>query len=488
MEANLNILTKIKEEHVYQNIVFDADMDKDMVLSALEIVKLYIIRNKRILVGGMSIDLALRKKGKQLYPDNTLPDYDFFSPQFHHDAYDIANELAGAGLTNISVINGLHASTMRVRVKFHVVADCTYIPQNIYDGLPTVAYEAFKLVHPHYQMLNQHLSLSSPYSGAPRETISRWGKDLTRYDILDREYPVDSKYEPDQTVCGDLHELAFSIQEVSDLCFNGVGAALYWHELAKLDGFAADARCAVASEFAKLGHIIISDEIKLSIPKNMRLSWYCEQREILNHPYVAAIGAKNDMARINAFLDIIPRRYNLGSSYEIVDNRGARLGAHKDKIWLANPQALLKYFLMNYIVSFNLEKKRDGYGHYLAYKLIYEIVKWACEKYKKADANDRETFMKYLPTHIVYGSYNWSEAYIMHRKAFQSFVGKIPRENARAGMPKAAFIDSKADCPVDPEKYSFDPKTSPIYQFDGLEAKDPFPEHILYDPKIDQGV
>jgi hypothetical protein len=76
----------------------------------------------------------------------------------------------------------------------------------------------------------------------------------------------------------------------------------------------------------------------------------------------------------------------------------------------------------------------------------------------------------------------------MHRKAFQSFVGKIPRENARAGMPKAAFIDSKSDHPVDLEKYSFDPATSPIYQFDNLESKDPFPEHILYDQKIDQGV
>jgi hypothetical protein len=329
-------------------------------------------------------------------------------------------------------------------------------------------------------MLNQHLSLSSPYAGAPRETISRWGKDLTRYDILDREYPVDSKYEPDQTSCRDLREISFGIKDVSDLCLNGVGAALYWHELAKSDGFSSD-----ASEFAKLGSISISDEIKLSIPSDMRLSWYCERREILKHPYVALILPTNSEMRINAFLDILPRRYNLGDSYEIIDNRGSRIGAHKDKVWLANPQALLKYFLMNYIVSFNLEKKRDGYVHYLAYKLMYEIVKWACEKYKKADEGAREPFMKYLPTQIVYGSYNWSESYIMHRKALQSFVGKIPRENARAGMPKAAFIDSKADCPVDLEKYSFDPASSPMYQFDNLEAKEPFPEHMLYDQKID---
>ena len=108
-------LPKFKDAQVYKTIIFNTDSDKNMVLKALEIVKLFIIKNKRILVGGMSIDLALRKKGKQLYPDNTLPDYDFFSPEFHRDAYNIACELSGAGLNNISVINAYHASTMRVR-------------------------------------------------------------------------------------------------------------------------------------------------------------------------------------------------------------------------------------------------------------------------------------------------------------------------------------------------------------------------------------
>ena len=61
--------------------------------NAFETVKLLIIERKRILVGGMSIDYALKKKGYLLYDDNEIPDYDFFSPEFHKDAYDLAKVL-----------------------------------------------------------------------------------------------------------------------------------------------------------------------------------------------------------------------------------------------------------------------------------------------------------------------------------------------------------------------------------------------------------
>ena len=149
-------------------------------------------------------------------------------------------------------------------------------------------------------------------------------------------------------------------------------------------------------------------------------------------------------------------------------------------MWVVNLQGLLKYFLINYIVSFNVHKKRDGYCIYLAYRLAYSILEWA----SKAYASSGE-FMKYLPTHVVFGKHNWHETYIMQRRAFQVAVGKVPRDTLQVDMPKPAFVDSKDDYPVDPEKFKFDPAKSHIYQFDYAENGEPFEELFLFDPEVD---
>lgn len=487
-----DLTKKIKHDKVYEKIVFDNDHEKDDILKALEVVKLFIIKKKRILVGGMAIDYALRKKEKALYDENTLPDYDFFSPLFHQDAYDIANELHKAGLKRISVINAYHASTMRVRINFQTVADCTYVPKNIYDGLPTVSFENFKIIHPHYQMLNQHLSLSQPYSGAPWETIRRWKKDMKRYGILDKEYPVDNKYDKkEQKEINAYQEFSVDIKKIQDLCLNGFGALLYWFTLAKKEGFSDAIDGKKIAEYQKLGSASVKGtKLNIKMPRaslgedeTLGLSFLCDRREIMKHPFLAELEKKSkNIKRYNAFLDLMPRRVLVDDTYEIVDNRGTLTSAHKDKIWVVNPQVLLKYFLLNYMVSFNIMKRRDGYCFYLAYELTYEIVKWASEQYKKG-VNKNKT-MKYLPTQEVFGSHNWHETYIVQRKLFQMTVGKIPREQIE-DKPNPAYIDNDDDYPVEKKKYDFKPEESDIYDFDYKEHIGVFEPLYLYDLDID---
>jgi hypothetical protein len=483
---------KIKDKEIYEKIVFDNDSDKDMVLKALEIVKLYIIKSKLILVGGMAIDYALRKKNKKLYPDGTLPDYDFFSPNFHHDAYNIANELYLAGLTGIGVINAFHASTMRVRVKFQVVADCTYVPLDIYNGLPTVTWENFRIIHPHYQMLNQHLSFSLPYSGnVKRFSIHRWKKDIKRFDILDTEYPVGNKYEKAEMQVIESYQLYdIPIKKLEDFCLNGFGALLYWFELAKLDGFSESCTKEDLAEYKKLGSAkIVENKLKVKMPVasignmgTLGLCLHSDNREILKHPFLAELSkdAKN-IKRYNAFLDLMPRRILIDDRYEIIDNRGNLLAAHKEKIWLSNIQVLLRYFSLNFMVSFNILKLRDGYCFYLGYKLAYDIVKWAAKIYKKENT---AKIAKYLPTQEVFGKYNWHETYVLQRKIFQMTVGKIQRELSH-DKPSQAFIDSEEDYPINSIKYDFKPEESNIYNFDYREHKGDFEPIYLYDPDID---
>ena len=178
----------------YENIIIKNDKFTEDTLIALGLVKKYVVKHKLLIVGGMAIDFALRLKGEKLYEDDVLPDYDFYSPNYNTDAYHIAEKLKKAGLENVSVINANHISTMRVRVNYTVVADVTYIPKLIYDNLPFIVYRDIRIIHPHYQMIDQHRALSYPYENPPWEVIThRWKKDATRYDLLYEYYPLKNK-------------------------------------------------------------------------------------------------------------------------------------------------------------------------------------------------------------------------------------------------------------------------------------------------------
>ena len=214
----------------YETLLFEHDPQKDKILAAMELVKKYIISNKRILTGGMAIDMAMREKGKQLYKDNKIPDYDFYSPAFHVDAYTIG-EMLSKKFDDISVIQARHISTMRVRVNFVVVADITYIPQEIYDKIPTFTFKGMEIVHPFYQMIDQHLALSLPLENPPMETImGRWKKDIERYDLLNEHYPLNYNVNVD---IKSTTKYNIPLKSLDDHCITGVAGVLFWFNIAK---------------------------------------------------------------------------------------------------------------------------------------------------------------------------------------------------------------------------------------------------------------
>jgi hypothetical protein len=241
---------KINEKNVY----------KDAMFKAFGIVKNYVARNKLILVGGMSIDLVLKSKNRSLYSEEELPDYDFLSPTFHIDAYEICAELKAVGMTEVQAINALHASTMRVKINLNnTVADITYIPKNIYDRLPYIEWQGLRIIHPHYQLIDQHISLSHPYMNPPRENIlsGRWKKDMTRHDLIISVFPfphsleLTSKHAVNLTEDNKasikkflstsnvhkpkMHELHLSL--VKNECIGGFPALAYWINKAIENGF-----------------------------------------------------------------------------------------------------------------------------------------------------------------------------------------------------------------------------------------------------------
>ena len=176
----------------YENLVSVRNIIYDDVTRALAIVKNYIIEHDLILVGGMAIDFAMKLKGDRIYTDDQLPDYDFYSPDHTMHAYELGAMLCKEGFSNISCIQAAHITTMRVRVDYETVADITYCPPDIYEKIPTLKYDNLRILHPHYQMIDQHSALSMPFTQSGPELVifHRWKKDMVRYDKLYAHYPV----------------------------------------------------------------------------------------------------------------------------------------------------------------------------------------------------------------------------------------------------------------------------------------------------------
>jgi len=126
---------------------------------------------------------------------NTLNiDYDFISPDYHRDAYDLGNLIAKE-FDEVSVISARHISTMRVRYLFMPVADITYVPQVLYDKIPTIPFRGMSVIHPHAQHIDQMRALRTTAENPPHETFlsSRIEKDITRFLLLYSLYPYEGK-------------------------------------------------------------------------------------------------------------------------------------------------------------------------------------------------------------------------------------------------------------------------------------------------------
>lgn len=165
---------------------------------AIELTKKFIADRELVCYGGTALDYAARLQGGRIYDDEklALPDLDFYSADPLRDARDLADILYKDGYEDARVINALHVGTFRVDCgSNHFVADVSYCP--IISKLRTLKYEGFRVVHPDYQRLDMHSSLSFVYDNPPREVaFARVSKDVERFNIINSLYPLPSSGHP----------------------------------------------------------------------------------------------------------------------------------------------------------------------------------------------------------------------------------------------------------------------------------------------------
>lgn len=170
------------------------DIDNEVVDRALKVVRQFISDKGLILYGGLAIDYTLRLKGGHIYPEGERPDYDMLSPNNVEHAYELADILTGMGFPAVQAIPALHVQTMKVRVNIVVVADISFVPEGLFKALPSVEYSdgpPIRVIHPHWQFMDQHLAFCFPFRDPPREPVfHRFKKDLKRFNMLQSKYPL----------------------------------------------------------------------------------------------------------------------------------------------------------------------------------------------------------------------------------------------------------------------------------------------------------
>jgi len=446
------------DKEILETVVFEHNFQKDVMLKALEIVKKFIQFNHRILSGGMSLDMALRTKNLKLYPDNHFPDYDFYSPEFHRDAYNLGQLLA-EHFDGVSVIMAFHVSTMKVRINFQEVADISYIPQNLYDKIPTMTYQGFTIVHPHYQMIDKHRALSLPFEVPPLETVmGRWEKDIKRYQLICQSFSMPPPILPSYKCI----KIDIPVLLLEQTCIGGYAALLYWIDQAKQDGYQLDN----STDWYKSWQLT-SSAIKIQLPEYEPFSIFTDDYVTHINKYMSHI---NDLFSLhtssnilpskieyNAILDNIPRRTTISienRSVEIIDNKGNLRSAYKlSNYYISNLQDIMCYLLTMGLLY-------DKTIAIAAYQEAQKILFWASNQYNKTM---QTKWLKYLPTVETYGSDNCYTAYNVAKENIDAVIHNKPRIYC---TPQNAYPTKLKK--IDQSLYQFDPTQSKLYQFNGL--------------------
>ncbi len=391
----------------------------DELQQCYKIVEDFIKRNKRLLVGGMEIDFALKAKGSFLYTKDKI-DYDFISPDYHTDAYNLGNLLAKQ-FDGISVIGALHASTMRVRYKFMAVADITYVPLDLYNKIETVEFQGFTCVHPHYQMMDQMRSIIYMAENPPRESFfgDRISKDIKRFCMLADKYPLLESHT--------IKTQSYSVPTkwLKGNCLGGLPAAAYWSKKLNLQ--------------TKLNIDIDKSNTLLELPIGSKITIYSDEPDKLvdlihtDHPDVTK-------RKYRAILDKLPERIEIDLpdyQLEILDSSTSYLLAESlNDIHIVQLCGVLMYLLVN--------------NMFTADQSVLPII------FKAVHADFVSDISTLPESPKFYGKNNWSETYLLSTKKHIS---------GKASLPRNAYPEKNK--PVSADAYQFDLSSSEILKKDG---------------------
>src|ERR1700678_2660634 len=500
MNQGASVFANIKK---YKDISERRSANFNEIDRAFDLVKNYIIDKKRLLYGGLCLDLNLKIAGHPgIYDNNSIPDYDIMSPDFYNDSNELAKILQVEGLINVSAINAPHFNSRRVRVNFITVCDISYIPPNIYEKIPYITsqlkqYKNLRLVHPDYQRLDMHRSFNIPFSNPPLEVIShRLDKDQKRFRLLDQQYPMilDSiQYD----TAAQMVKITVDPKLYECNLIGGVFGYAILLDLLKKVVLNENIKKSELNEYIveKLAQTVnielnISDTIELTMPEEIKNIY---TYNLITNCYQNVIQTLKDSSTqiiyYNKYLDNIrPRTIIVNTNdypYEIFDIFGELIPCYNlnkvithlkpiieergfGDLNIVQPNYLLLYFLQK---MFESDTNKKIY-HQL-YQSIINIVDVAEKVYLLIEelklSDDLYQFFPYFLSINTYGDKNWSTDYISMVKDKKYFLSDIPMDQRPLFRPMFGYYPDKNE--TWPE---FNIANSELFSIDGLKRKNPF--------------
>lgn len=446
----------------YESMLARRSHNYSDIESMLEIVEKFIVDNELVLYGGMALDLAARLRGEFIYDDKdmVLPDYDFYSPDPINHAYQLAEIFYKLGHKTVNAINGMHVTTMRVRLDNDVVADISYMPLAIFKTLPTLKAGKLKIVHPLYQRMDQHKAFTEPMRDPPREPIfHRFKKDMTRFKIADRLYPVSEflKLDPKNT---ELVYKKLILPKFTDIAFVGyVSYAVHYKQLVQLmNDKDVEINMEQKKKFKDIIPIEINSEgmdVYIEVPEAECVAFWTDNIEELSKQ-VQKMNPKSKAVWRHVYMDkICPAAVKI-NNYDIFDNRGGlrpifeySFGSKESKIEVCTGQSTLLYFMHLYMSD--LAKAKSQNPHYLAmYKSTMDIIELTEDILLENDIEDFSKYSVFLTTNL-FGNDNNGEAFEIAKKYNKYSIENTPFDQREQLRPTSYYPERKPELPKAPD-------------------------------------
>tara|TARA_B100001121_G_scaffold291968_1_gene293187 strand:+ start:11789 stop:13150 length:1362 start_codon:yes stop_codon:yes gene_type:complete len=188
-EKDVDIITKnLKklEEKAQMTYLKNNEPTINEINKVYDVIKQYIRENNLIVYGGWAQNALIKSKNKNdaFYSEAETPDIEFYSTEPLKDLINLCDILHKKEFKYVEGTEGVHPETYKIFVNFINYADCSYMPPNIFENIPTIEVDGMKMSHPHFMFIDALRVYVDPMT-----SYFRLSKAFPRFTKLIHHYP-----------------------------------------------------------------------------------------------------------------------------------------------------------------------------------------------------------------------------------------------------------------------------------------------------------
>ena len=158
-----------KEKEIEEKMDEQIYPTKEIVEPAFKLLEEYIKKNNRIVYGGTSIDLLIKRKNPTFeISTSKYPDYDFYSDEPLKDLHEICDMIHNKiDSLNITGSQAMHEGTYKIFIGHRIeFADISYIPKRLYNSIDTITLDGIKYVPHKISLIDQYRRICNSLDGS----------------------------------------------------------------------------------------------------------------------------------------------------------------------------------------------------------------------------------------------------------------------------------------------------------------------------------